>query len=88
MVVCHFSPDPIAGFAEDYAMLINGLLDTYEACFNDKLLEFAERLQKHQDHLFWDANDYGYFRTPKGNESDIVMRLKDSEYYLNLFAMS
>ncbi|KAJ5677144.1 uncharacterized protein N7477_002777 [Penicillium maclennaniae] len=33
------------GFADDYAYLISGLLDMYEATFDDSYLQFAERLQ-------------------------------------------
>lgn len=34
------------GFADDYAFLIQGLLDLYEATFNDSYLEFADKLQR------------------------------------------
>ena len=33
------------GFADDYAYLTSGLLDMYEATFDDSYLQFAERLQ-------------------------------------------
>lgn len=33
------------GFADDYAYLINGLLNMYEATFDDSYLQFAEQLQ-------------------------------------------
>lgn len=33
------------GFADDYAYLIGGLLDMYEATFDDSYLQFAEQLQ-------------------------------------------
>lgn len=33
------------GFADDYAYLIHGLLNLYEATFNDSYLQFAEQLQ-------------------------------------------
>jgi uncharacterized protein YyaL (SSP411 family) len=33
------------GFADDYAYLIGGLVDMYEATFDDSYLQFAERLQ-------------------------------------------
>ncbi len=33
------------GFCDDYAFLIHGLIDLYEATFNDSYLEFADRLQ-------------------------------------------
>lgn len=34
------------GFADDYAFLISGLIDLYEATFDDQYLEFADRLQR------------------------------------------
>ena len=36
------------GFCDDYAFLIQGLIDLYEATFNDRYLEFADILQSNQ----------------------------------------
>ena len=47
--------DPIHGFMDDYAFLIRGLLDLYEATFEAKWVEWADKLQKKQNELFWDA---------------------------------
>ena len=33
------------GFADDYAFLIRGLIDLYEATFDDQYLQFADTLQ-------------------------------------------
>lgn len=33
------------GFCDDYAFFIHGLLDLYEATFDDQYLEFADTLQ-------------------------------------------
>ncbi len=38
-------PGDAPGFADDYAFMIEGLIDLYEATFDDAHLEFAERLQ-------------------------------------------
>jgi uncharacterized protein YyaL (SSP411 family) len=38
-------PGDAPGFADDYAFMIGGLVDLYEATFNDEYLEFADRLQ-------------------------------------------
>ena len=35
-----------AGFADDYAFMVSGLIDLYEATFDDQYLEFADRLQR------------------------------------------
>src|SRR5207247_3327885 len=53
----------IPGFVDDYAFLIQGLLDLYEADFRFEWLTWAVRLQEKQDELFWDAKSGGYFST-------------------------
>ena len=67
---------PITGFAEDYASLIQGLLDLYEAGFDIRWLQWAEQLQRRQDELFWDAERGGYFNTRAGDAA-VILRLKD-----------
>ncbi|HEX8615944.1 MAG TPA: hypothetical protein VF911_00045, partial [Thermoanaerobaculia bacterium] len=42
--------------AEDYAMLVAGLLDLFETTQEAKWLELALALQQRQDQLFWDAS--------------------------------
>ncbi|HEX2855705.1 MAG TPA: thioredoxin domain-containing protein [Opitutaceae bacterium] len=64
------------GFAEDYAYLIQGLLDLYEASFEIRWLQWAERLQQKMDALFWDTARGGYFNSASGDTS-IVLRLKE-----------
>jgi len=64
------------GFAEDYAFLIQGLLDLYEASFEVRWLQWAERLQQTMDRLFWDEARGGYFNSAAGDAS-IVLRLKE-----------
>jgi len=51
----------IAGFLTDYAMLIHGLIELYQASFDERWILFALELQKLQDSFFWDAKEYGYF---------------------------
>jgi uncharacterized protein len=63
-------------FAEDYAFLIQGLLDLYEAGFEVRWLQWAERLQAAMDTLFWDEKRGGYFNSATGDTS-IVLRLKE-----------
>ena len=65
-----------AGFAEDYAFLIQGLLDLYEASFEIRWLQWAVRLQEKMDALFWDDARGGYFNSAAGDAS-IVLRLKE-----------
>lgn len=65
----------VEGFADDYAFLIQGLLDLYEATFDPQWVEWAETLQERQDRLFWDDVAAGYFSTT-GKDSDILLRSK------------
>jgi hypothetical protein len=66
----------IPGFAEDYAYLIQGLLDLYEAGFDIRWLQWAEQLQARMDMLFWDAAAGGYFNSRAGDET-VIVRLKE-----------
>ncbi len=64
------------GFAEDYSFLVQALLDLYEASFEIRWLQWAERLQATMDELFWDTEHGGYFNSAAGDAS-IVLRLKE-----------
>jgi uncharacterized protein YyaL (SSP411 family) len=65
----------IPGFAEDYAFLIQALLDLYQASADSQALEWAIALQRKQDELFWDASSGGYFES--ASEDQLVkVRLK------------
>ena len=64
------------GFAEDYAYLIAGLLDLYEATFEVRWLQWAGRLQQTMDSLFWDEAGGGYFNSA-ASDASIVLRLKE-----------
>jgi len=66
----------IEGFADDYAFVIQGLLDLYEASFDVEWLKFAIELQKTEDRLFFDEKAGGYFST-SGKDKSVVLRLKD-----------
>ncbi len=66
----------VEGFAEDYAFLIQGLLDLYEATFDVNWLQWALDLQKTQDELFLDKKHGGYFSTT-GKDKSVLLRMKD-----------
>ncbi len=66
----------VPGFAEDYACLIQGLLDLYEAGFDVRWLQWAEKLQVKMDALFWDAERGGYFNS-RADDPAVIVRLKD-----------
>ena len=66
----------VQGFADDYAFLIQGLIDLYEASFDVEWLKFAFELQETQDRLFLDEKNGGYFSTT-GKDKSVVLRMKD-----------
>jgi uncharacterized protein YyaL (SSP411 family) len=66
----------IEGFADDYAFVIQGLLDLYEASFDVEWLKFAMQVQETQDRLFLDEKNGGYFST-SGKDESVFLRMKD-----------
>jgi len=66
----------VPGFAEDYAYLVQGLLDLFEADFDLKWLRWAVEVQLAQNNLFWDEQRGGYFSSPAADPF-ILVRLKD-----------
>jgi uncharacterized protein YyaL (SSP411 family) len=66
----------IEAFADDYAFVIRGLLDLYEASFDVDWLKFAVQLQETQDCLFFDEKNGGYFST-SGKDESVFLRMKD-----------
>ncbi len=66
----------IDGFVDDYAFLIQGLIDLYEASFDVRWLTWAIELQKQQNALFWDKDGGGYFSTT-GADASVILRMKD-----------
>jgi hypothetical protein len=66
----------IEGFADDYAFVIQGLLDLYEASFDIEWLKFAIELQETQDRRFYDEKNGGYFST-SGKDESVFLRMKD-----------
>ena len=66
----------VDAYAEDYAYLIFGLLELFQADGDPDWLEWATTLQRRQDDLFWDPNDGGWFSTT-GNDASVLLRLKE-----------
>ena len=87
----------IDGYAEDYAYLIFGLLELFQADGSPEWLEWAVQLQRRQDELFWDDAHGGWFSTT-GEDPTVLLRLKEdydgaepapsSVSVLNLIAMN
>jgi uncharacterized protein YyaL (SSP411 family) len=53
----------IGGFLDDYAALVFGLIELYEATFEDKYLQAAAELTKKMNQQFWDDKNGGYYFT-------------------------
>jgi uncharacterized protein YyaL (SSP411 family) len=66
----------VDGYAEDYAYLVWGLLELFQADGNADWLEWSVTLQRRQDELFWDAVDGGWFSTT-GKDESVLLRLKE-----------
>jgi hypothetical protein len=66
----------VAGFADDYAFLTQGLLDLYEAGFDIQWLRHAAGLQRRLDAQFFDSKNGGYFST-SGADPSILLRMKE-----------
>jgi len=68
----------ILGTLEDYAFLIHGLVDLYEAAFRPEYLAQAQRLTREMVRLFWDEKNGGFFLT--GSDAEALL-LRQKEVY-------
>jgi len=66
----------IAAYAEDYAFLVWGLLELFQADGDPAWLEWALDLQRRQDELFWDESAGGWFSTT-GADPSVLVRMKE-----------
>ena len=87
----------VSAYAEDYAYMIWGLLELFQADGDPAWLEWALLLQRRLDDLFWDVEQGGWFSTT-GEDASVLLRLKEeydgaepsasSVAVLNLLALS
>ena len=87
----------VEAYAEDYAYLIFGLLDLFQADGDPAWLNWALTLQRRLDALFWDPVEGGWYSTT-GKDASVLLRLKEeydgaepaasSVAVLNLLALS
>ena len=87
----------VEAYAEDYAYLIFGLLELFQADGDAAWLDWALTLQRRLDTLFWDPVDGGWYSTT-GKDASVLLRLKEeydgaepaatSVAVLNLLALS
>ena len=62
----------IDGMIEDYAFFIWGLIELYQADFDDRYIEIASTLADYQINHFWDFENKGFYFTSNLSESLIV----------------
>jgi uncharacterized protein YyaL (SSP411 family) len=67
---------PVRGFLADYAFLIRGLIDLYEAGGEGSWLDWAVQLQAVQDRLFGGKGVGAYFSTREDDPS-LILRMKE-----------
>ena len=53
----------VEGFLDDYAFFVYGLIELYEASFEDKYLQAAADLTKSMVTKFWDDENGGFYQT-------------------------
>jgi uncharacterized protein YyaL (SSP411 family) len=66
----------IDAYAEDYASLIWGVLELFQADGDPAWLAWARELQAQQDARFWDEAGGGWFSTT-GRDPSVLLRLKE-----------
>jgi hypothetical protein len=66
----------IEGYAEDYAYLVFGILELFQADPAPDWLAWAVALQERQDELFWDEAEGGWFSTT-GTDPSVLVRMKE-----------
>ena len=66
----------IEAYAEDFACLVWGLLELFQADGEPAWLQWALELQRRQDELFWDEGAGGWYSTT-GADPSVILRMKD-----------
>ncbi len=66
----------IEGFLDDYAFLAWGLIEVYEADFDEKYLKAALQLTEAMLARFWDEQNGGFYFTSK-DAADVLVRRKE-----------
>lgn len=60
----------------DYALLVGGLIDLYEASFNADWIEWADELNDLMIEKFYDDKSGAFYDTPEGSEN-LIVRMRD-----------
>jgi uncharacterized protein YyaL (SSP411 family) len=75
---CRHGHVAIPGYLDDYAFMVWGLIELYEAVFDVGYLQEAVRLNQEMLDLFWDGRSGGCFSSAADHEQLIV---RDKEIY-------
>jgi uncharacterized protein len=67
---------PVAGFLEDYALVIQGLLALYQVVFDEEWLKLADELTSYTLQHFYDANEKLFYFTDKSSTA-LIARKKE-----------
>lgn len=67
----------IEGFLDDYAFLVWGLIEIYEANFDEYILRTAMDLTRNMIDRFWDEKNGGFYFTGK-DAADVILRRKEA----------
>ena len=65
-------------YLDDYACLIDGLVELYQTTFNNRWIEAAVDLAERMQDQFADAEKAGFFYTSRDHE-ELIVRQKDSQ---------
>jgi uncharacterized protein YyaL (SSP411 family) len=72
------SEPKLNGYLEDYAFLLEGLVDLYEATFEPRWVAAALDLVGVMGRLFWDETEGGFFYTGSDHE-ELIARTRDAQ---------
>jgi len=72
----HGGEGRVLAFQEDYAWLVDGLIELYDATGNPRRLDEADRWAERMVELFWDGKGEGFFQTSDRHET-LMARGKD-----------
>jgi uncharacterized protein YyaL (SSP411 family) len=64
------------GYLDDYAFLVDGLIELHRATADDRWLKAADELTQTQIERFWDAEQGGFYYTSDDHE-ELLARAKD-----------
>ncbi|HJP29057.1 MAG: thioredoxin domain-containing protein [Candidatus Latescibacteria bacterium] len=67
----------VHAFQDDYAALVGGLVDLYEATFEPRWLASAVDLAEQMIERFWDTDGEGGFYYAEADRSDLIVRTKN-----------